>query len=269
MFFDSHLHLESDSFDLDREAVIKRAFDGQICLMVNVGSDLETSLKSVELSKSYSGRIFAVVGFHPHEAKFFDSNSYKAIKDLTSLESVLAIGEIGLDYHYNYSPRDVQINCFKKQLLLARELGLPVVIHMREATKDTISILEEFNAESIGGVFHCFSGSVDTMKKVVSMNFFISFAGPITFLNSHKLRDVVKETPIERILVETDSPYLSPVPFRGKRNEPLNVREVVKAVSEIKKIELNDLKSILWTNLLNAFPKLKLFKNNCLFDCLS
>ncbi|AEE13870.1 hydrolase, TatD family [Thermodesulfobium narugense DSM 14796] len=261
MFFDSHLHLESESFDSDREDVIKRAFDEQVGLMINVGSDLETSLKSIELSNKYVGKIFAVVGFHPHEAKFFNENSYNAIKGLTCFENVLAIGEIGLDYHYNYSPREVQIDCFRKQLELAREVGLPVVIHMREATKDTIDILEEFDADSIGGVFHCFSGSVDTMKKVVSMNFFVSFAGPITFSNSHRLRNVVLETPIERILSETDSPFLAPVPFRGKRNEPVNVKEVVKAISEIKKIDIDNLKAILFENLLNAFPKLKLFKN--------
>ncbi|MGC8483357.1 MAG: TatD family hydrolase [Thermodesulfobium sp.] len=261
MFFDSHLHLENESFEPDREEIIKRAFDEGIDLMINVGSDLETSVKSVELSSEYNGKIFAVVGYHPHEAKFFSEGSYKAIKDLTSLKNVLAIGEIGLDYHYDYSPRDVQMNCFRKQLMLAGEVGLPVVIHMREATKDTIAILEETNAQAIGGVFHCFSGSVDTMKKLVSMNFFISFAGPITFSNSHKLRDVVLETPIDRILSETDSPFLAPVPYRGKRNEPSNVKEVVKTVSLIKKIEIADLEKMLYKNLLNAFPKLKLFKN--------
>lgn len=261
MFFDSHLHLENESFKLDREEVIKRAFDEKIGLMINVGSDLETSVKSVELSNEYNGKIYAVVGYHPHEAKFFNEGSYNAIKDLTSLKNVLAIGEIGLDYHYEYSPKDVQMDCFRKQLRLAGEVGLPVVIHMREATQDTIAILEEFNAQTIGGVFHCFSGSVDTMKKLVSMNFFISFAGPITFLNSHKLRDVVLETPIDRILSETDSPFLAPVPYRGKRNEPSNVKEVIKTISLIKKIEINDLEQLLYKNLLNAFPKLKLFKN--------
>ncbi len=261
MFFDSHLHLENESFESDREEVIKRALDGGIDLMINVGSDLETSVKSVELSNEYIGKIFAVVGYHPHEAKFFNEGSYKAIKDLTFLKNVLAIGEIGLDYHYDYSPRDVQMDCFRKQLRLAGEVGLPVVIHMREATKDTIDILEETNAQAIGGVFHCFSGSVDTMKRLVSMNFFISFAGPITFSNSHKLRDAVLETPIDRILSETDSPFLAPVPYRGKRNEPSNVKEVVKTISLIKKIEIADLEKMLYKNLLNAFPKLKLFKN--------
>ncbi len=261
MFFDSHLHLENESFESDREEVIKRALDGGIDLMINVGSDLETSVKSVELSNEYIGKIFAVVGYHPHEAKFFNEGSYNAIKDLTFLKNVLAIGEIGLDYHYDYSPRDVQMDCFRKQLRLAGEVGLPVVIHMREATKDTIDILEETNAQAIGGVFHCFSGSVDTMKRLVSMNFFISFAGPITFSNSHKLRDAVLETPIDRILSETDSPFLAPVPYRGKRNEPSNVKEVVKTISLIKKIEIADLEKMLYKNLLNAFPKLKLFKN--------
>ncbi|OLB25315.1 MAG: hydrolase TatD, partial [Nitrospirae bacterium 13_2_20CM_2_63_8] len=197
------------------------------------GCDLTTSRAAVELADRYPF-IYATVGVHPHEAKQIGDSWYDDLRRLAQHKKVVAYGEIGLDYHYNHSPPKLQRERFREQITLARELRLPIVVHTREAQDDTIAILKEENAADVGGVFHCFSGDARLAKNALDLGFLLSFSGVITFQNATMLRDIVKTVPMDRILVETDSPYLTPAPHRGKRNEPAHVRLVAEKIAAIQ-----------------------------------
>jgi TatD DNase family protein len=201
--------------------------------LVTIGCDLTTSRAAVELADRYPF-VYATVGVHPHEAKQIGDSWYDDLRRLAQHKKVVAYGEIGLDYHYNHSPPKLQRERFREQITLARDLRLPIVVHTREAQDDTITVLKEENAADVGGVFHCFSGDARLAKDALDLGFLLSFSGVITFQNATMLRDIVKTVPMDRILVETDSPYLTPAPHRGKRNEPANVRLVAEKIAAIQ-----------------------------------
>ena len=232
MLIDSHCHLDDPRYDADREEMTQRAREAGIAHFVTIGCDLETSRAAVTLAEQHPF-ISATVGVHPHEVKRIEAGWYDALQALATSTRVVAYGEIGLDYHYDHSPRDVQRERFREQVRLAHALNLPLVIHTREAQEDTMTILREENAAEVGGVFHCFAGDAWLAKDALDLGFSLSFSGIITFQNATMLRDIVKTVPLDRILIETDSPYLTPVPYRGKRNEPAYVRYVAEKIAEL------------------------------------
>ena len=229
---DSHSHLDDAAYDSDRLDVIKRALDAGVTSMISIGCDLETSRGALKLADEHK-MIHATVGVHPHEVKDMTDVTYPELKKLASHPKVVGYGEIGLDFHYNHSPRETQLEHFRRQIRLALELQLPMVIHSREAKEETLAILKGEGAGSIGGVLHCFTGDLEMAEAAIAMNFYISFSGVITFSNAGKLREVAKNLPPQKLMVETDCPYLSPVPHRGKRNEPAHVQHVLKALAEL------------------------------------
>lgn len=233
MLIDTHAHLDDARYDADREAVIARAREAGIETFVSIGCDLATSKSAVDLAGRYPF-VYAAVGVHPHEVKHIEDGWYDEFRRLAGHKKVVAYGEIGLDYHYNHSPPKLQRERFREQVDLAKELRLPLVIHTREAQEDTIAILKEENAGEVGGVFHCFSGDAWLAKDALDLGFYLSFSGVITFPSATMLRDIVKTVPLDRILVETDCPYLTPVPHRGKRNEPAFVKLVAEKIAEVK-----------------------------------
>lgn len=240
MLFDSHTHLDDESFDSDRDEVIHRAREAGVTLMLNPGADLASSLRGVQLAERYEG-IYAAVGVHPHDVKDMDETTLETLRSLSQKEKVVAIGEIGLDFYYDYSPRDAQRYWFKRQIQLAREVGLPIIIHERDAHQEVFDILKEERAGELGCVMHCFSGSVELAKEYVKLGMYISLGGPVTFKNARKPQEVAMAVPLDRLLIETDSPYLTPVPFRGKRNEPARVRLVAEKIAELRGISLEEL----------------------------
>ena len=252
MLIDSHCHIDDARFDVDRDAIIARARAAGVEHFVTIGCDLETSRAAVSLAQQHPF-IAATVGVHPHEVKRIETTWYDELRSLARSKGVVAYGEIGLDYHYDHSPREVQRQRFREQVQLARELGLPIVIHTREAQEDTIAILQEEKACELGGVFHCFSGDAWLAKDALDLGFYLSFSGVITFQNATMLRDIVKTVPLDHILVETDSPYLTPAPHRGKRNEPAYVRQVAEKIAELHGISVQEVEDITTKNTRSLF----------------
>lgn len=244
---DTHAHLDFSRFNKDRNEVINRASDTGVKYIVNVGADLASSHRGVELSQLFSN-IYATVGIHPHDADQVNDRALKVLKDLAKADRVVAIGEIGLDYYYDNSPREKQRTGFRKQLKLARELRLPVVIHGREADEDLLTILKEERVEEIGGILHCFSSGLEVAREALDMGLYLGFGGVITFKKADQTRNVVKEVPLERILIETDAPYLTPHPHRGKRNEPAYVKFVAEKIAQIKGVSIERVAEITTAN---------------------
>lgn len=234
---DSHAHLNDPAFETDLAEVIARAGAAGVDTIINVGYDFASSRLAIELTERFPG-LWAVVGLHPHDAKQWTNGSRDLLAEMTKHPKVVAIGEAGLDYHYDHSPRDVQRHVFREQLALARELDMPVVIHSREAAKDTLDIVGEF--ADVPCLLHCYSGSLETAKTYEKMGHLFSFGGPITFANAHKLRDIVAGIPMEKILLETDCPYLTPHPYRGRRNEPARLLLVAEKLAEIHGCTFDD-----------------------------
>jgi len=232
MLIDSHVHLDDPRYDDDRDQVFQRATEAGIEAFVTIGCDLATSQSAVRLAESHDN-VFATVGVHPHESKDIIPGWYDVFRQLAQKPKVIAYGEIGLDYHYDHSPREVQRQRFREQVQLAKELQLPIVIHTREAQEDTITILKEERAAEVGGVFHCFSGDAWLAREALDLGFYLSFSGVITFKNASLLRELIGTVPLNRIMVETDCPYLTPVPHRGKRNEPAFVRHVAETLATL------------------------------------
>lgn len=248
MLFDSHAHYDDKKFDSDRNKIIEYVLASGVSRILNAASDLETSRKSIELSEKY-GSIYASVGVHPHNTANMDENTLNEIKKMARNRKVVAIGEIGLDYYYDNSPRDLQKYWFARQIDLAVTLGLPVIIHDRDAHKDTMDIVAAQNARDVGGVFHCYSGSVEMLHKVIDNNFYISIGGAVTFKNAKRLVDVVKYVPEDRLLIETDCPYMAPEPFRGQRNDSSKIRLVAEKIAEIKG---KSFETIAWITYVNS-----------------
>ncbi|MEI7027690.1 TatD family hydrolase [Paenibacillus sp. y28] len=247
MLTDTHTHLNVVQFDEDREAVIQRALDQGVTRMVNVGFNRETIPSSIALAEKYDF-IYTTVGWHPQDAITMEPGDLEWLEQLCSHKKVVAIGEIGLDYYWDTSPKEVQDRVFREQIRLARKVGLPIVIHNRDAHHDIVKVLKEEQASEVGGIMHCFSGSWETAKQCLDMNFHISFGGPITFKNAVQPKEVLAKVPLDRLLIETDSPYLTPHPFRGKRNESAYVRLVAEAAAEIKGISVEELARITTDN---------------------
>lgn len=257
MMIDTHVHLEDEQYKTDLPAVLARAKAQGVHYFINPGVDMASSGRGVELAAVYP-EVFAAVGIHPHEAKHFQREDLDALAQMAAGEKVVAIGEIGLDYHYDFSPREMQKACFEAQLALAVDLSLPVIIHDREAHEDTFSLVKTFAKKGLRGVIHCFSGSVEMMEAYVKLGFFIGLDGPVTFKNAKMPKMVAKAVDKRHLLAETDGPYLTPAPFRGKRNEPAYISYILKALAEIRGEGEAVLKAQLFENAKACFPKMGL-----------
>lgn len=240
MLFDTHTHLNAEQYKEDMKEVIQRAKQEGISYMAVVGFDRPTISKAIEIAEKYSF-IYAIVGWHPVDAIDMTEEDLLWIEQLASHPKVVALGEMGLDYYWDKSPKDIQKDVFRRQIRLAKKVKLPIVIHNRDATEDIVTILKEENASEVGGIMHCFSGSPEIAKECIKMNFYISLGGPVTFKNAKKPKEVAKEVPLDKLLIETDCPYLTPHPYRGKRNEPAYVKLVAEEIAMIKGISLEEL----------------------------
>jgi TatD DNase family protein len=234
MAIDTHAHLEMEAFDDDRDAVIARAEAAGLTAIITVATTLPDCEKAAALACCYPS-VYAAVGIHPHEVKDIDEGTYDQLRILARRKKVVAIGEIGLDFFYNLSPRDAQLHCFREQLSLAEELNLPVIIHDRDAHGEVLDILGA-RKHPPQGVLHCFSGDWSMARQCLEMGFYLSIAGPVTYKKAEQLREVAAKVPLERLLVETDAPYLAPQPYRGKRNEPAYVVETARYLADLRNI---------------------------------
>ena len=244
--FDTHCHLDDEKFDEDREEAYQRMIDAEVRRCVCVGSDLATSRRSLAFARAHEG-VYAAVGVHPHEAKDAPAGYLDELTRLLDEKKAVALGEIGLDYYYDFSPRDVQKKVLAEQVDLAVKLDVPVIFHIRDAHGDMIDFFRSRKTLP-GGIIHCFSGSAETAREYGKMGFYISFAGPLTFKKAPHLWEAAKAVPLDRLLVETDSPYLAPEPKRGRRNEPANVVWVLKKLAELREIPEEEMACITWEN---------------------
>jgi TatD DNase family protein len=252
MLIDSHAHLEMSEFRQDLEEVILRAKEAGVGYLFTVGTEKKDWKRALEIAHSHS-MIYAILGVHPHNAKEIDERTYPALKELCQSEKVRAYGEIGLDFFRNLSPRAVQIKRFREQIALARELHLPIVVHDRDAHQETLEILKSERAEALGGIIHCFSGDYSMAKKCLDMGFYISVPGTITFKNAGEFQEIVRKLPLDALLVETDAPFLTPVPFRGKRNEPGFVRYTAQKIADVKSLPFERVAEVTSGNALRVF----------------
>jgi len=255
MYIDTHCHLDFENFDDDRESVVQRSIKNKIEAIITIGTNIDTSIQSIELSEKFA-TIFAAVGIHPNDASNANKKSVQKIYDISASSKVVAIGEIGLDYYRDYTPADIQKELFRTQLKIAREKELPVIIHNRQAHSDIYDILVEEKSTDLKGVLHSFDGDMHFLDSVLSYNFYVSFTGVITFKNAN-YDELIKRVPLENLLLETDSPFLTPVPFRGKRNEPSYVTYVAEKIAQVKDMPVEELAKITTENARNLF-KLKL-----------
>ena len=235
MIFDTHAHYDDEDFDVDREALLSEMKAAGVSHIINIGASLESTKRSLELSKQYDF-IYAAVGVHPSDTKELNEETFAWLSKQCDLPKVVAVGEIGLDYYWDEPDRAIQKEWFARQIWLGREKKLPLVIHSRDAAQDTIDIMKSEKAEEAGGILHCFSYTKETAKIFLDMDFSFGIGGVITFKNAKKLKEAVKYIPINKIVIETDCPYLSPEPNRGKRNSSLNLPYVIKAIAEIKNL---------------------------------
>lgn len=265
MLIDSHCHIDGEQFDADRDEVVQRARDAGVELMLNVGTgDPRTDdfRRAVAVAERYDN-VYASVGVHPHDAKLYDDAAEEHLIELTKSEKVIAWGEIGLDFYYDHSPRDVQRDAFRRQIRTAKELALPVIIHSRDANDETVEILTaeysgitdngELITDKHPGVMHCFGGTPEMAEALMGLGFLISFAGNVTFKKAENLRDAARVVPLDRLLIETDCPFLTPVPHRGKRNEPGFVRHTAEFLAGLYGIEPDVLASATTENFYRAF----------------
>lgn len=250
MLIDSHAHLEMMEFDDDRREVIERAQSSGVDCLVTVGTSLDLSRKAVDLAAQYAN-IYATIGIHPHEVGTINDKTYDDLRELSRQKKVVALGEIGLDYFRNLAPPALQRERFGEQLQLARELDLPVVIHDREAHEESLQMIKSSGVQR--GVYHCFSGDYALAKQCLDWGFYLSVPGVVTFAKSQTLREVVRRIPLSSLLVETDCPYLAPIPFRGKRNEPAYIVQTVKKVAEIKGLSWEEVAAVTAENTCNLF----------------
>jgi len=247
--FDTHAHYDDEAFNEDRFDLLSVMPENNVKYIINQGVDIKSSLDSIELSEKYS-YIYAAVGIHPLDVKKMEDVS--KISELAKHEKVVAIGEIGLDYYYETETKDLQLKYFKSQLNLANELNLPVVIHDRDAHKDTLDTLKEIKGNNLG-VIHCYSGSLEMAKELLKLGYSLGFDGPVTFNNAKTVIEVLKYIPLDRILIETDAPYLTPVPFRGKRNNSMYLTYIIEAIAKIKEISPEEMANITLNNAKTLF----------------
>ena len=252
MYIDTHVHLNADQYEEDVDEVITRALDAGVTKMVVIGFDRKTINRAMELTDRYPF-IYAVVGWHPVDAIDCTEEDLKWIESLAAHPKVVGIGETGLDYYWDKSPKDIQQEIFRKQIQLAKKVNLPIIIHNRDATADVVRILKEEKAETTGGIMHCFGGSVETAKECIAMNFMISLGGPVTFKNAKTPKEVATEISLDKLLIETDAPYLTPHPYRGKRNEPVYVKLVAEEIARLKGLPVEAIAKATTENALKTF----------------
>ena len=249
-FFDNHAHLDDEKFDEDREELIKKIHNDEIDKFVSAGYSLESSKKSIELSKKYNF-IYSTCGISPNDIPQNEEELWKELAEIKKIakenKKVVAIGEIGLDYHWNTENKELQKKAFVEQIKIANELNLPIQIHTREAVVDTLEILKQNNVNK-KGIFHCCPLNRELVKEGLKLGFYISFAGPVTFKNSKNATEIIEMVPNDKMLIETDSPYLSPEPLRGKRNDPRNVKYIAKKIAEVKNITIEEVADITYEN---------------------
>ena len=251
--FETHAHYDDDAFDIDRDELLNSFSENGIIKAVNIGANLSTSKATVELAKNYDF-IYGAVGVHPSDIRELEADgAIDEIEKMALEDKILAIGEIGLDYHYEDTDELLQKKWFVKQMDLARKLNLPIVVHSRDAAKDTVDIMTAEHAENIGGVIHCFSYSKEVAKIFLDMGFYIGVGGVVTFKNGKKLKEVVEYTPLDRIVLETDAPYLAPEPFRGKRNSSLYIPYAAQSIADIKGITVDELYEITYNNAMKMY----------------
>lgn len=241
MLIDSHAHIDLPTFDRDREQVLARARQGGVRAVINIGLDAKSSRASLEMAKQYDG-VFTTVGFHPHEASKMGDDDLKALGELAQDAKVVAVGEIGLDFYRNLSSRKSQVEAFRKQLDLAVELGLPVVVHCRQAHQEVFDILSDWVRSTLSagrlrrGVIHCFNADIELALRYIEIGFYISLAGSVTYPSAGELLEVAREIPLDRLLLETDAPFLAPQAYRGKRNEPSYVALIAEKVAQVRQV---------------------------------
>lgn len=249
---DSHAHLQDEAFAGELEQVLERAQQAGLEKIICVGYDYETSVQALDIARRYS-QVYAVVGVHPHDASTLTPDIVEKLYQLARQPKVVAIGEIGLDFYRDLSPRDRQQAAFVEQIKIARELYLPVVIHDRDAHQEVLDIIKREKAGKNGGVMHCYSGHLPLAVELMKEGFYISLAGPLTYKNARKTQEVAARVPLDRLLVETDCPYLSPEPFRGKRNEPARVKYMAEKVAELRHKDLEEIAYLTNLNTMNVF----------------
>jgi len=256
ILIDSHCHIDGEAFDGDRDEVVERAREAGVAAMVNVGTgdpNTDDFRRAVAVAERYDN-VYASVGVHPHDAKLYDDAAEAHLSELSRSDKVIAWGEIGLDYYYDHSPREVQREVFRRQIRVARELGLPIIIHSRDANDETVEILtEECSWDGFRGIMHCFGGTAEMARALMPLGFLISFAGNVTFKKVEEVREAAAAVPIEKLLVETDCPFLTPVPHRGKRNEPAMVVHTARFLAEFYGVEFERLASQTTNNFLKFF----------------
>jgi len=253
MFIDTHAHLTFPEFKIDLPEVIKRAKEANLEAIINIALDDEALANSLKIAQEYPGYVFTAYGLHPHDASTWKDEIADKIRSLAAEKKIVAVGEMGLDYHYKLSPLEKQKEVFGKSLRLAQELDLPAVIHSREAAKDTMLLIHEENQGKLKGVLHCFGGDMDLAKEALDMGLLISFTGNITFPKAHQVRAAAKEIPLDRIMIETDCPFLAPQAFRGKRNEPAYVVKVAEQIAAVKGISIEEVAAQTTKNARNLF----------------
>jgi TatD DNase family protein len=258
IFIDSHCHIDGEQFDADRDEVVQRARDAGVAAMLVVGTgdpNTDDFRRAVAVAERYDN-VFASVGVHPHDAKLYDDKAERHLIDLiASTDKIVAWGEIGLDFYYDHSPRDVQEHVFRRQIREATALGLPIIIHSRDADDETVAILREecANDDFRGGIMHCFGGTPQMARNLMDIGFLISFSGNVTFKKAENIRDSARIVPLERLLIETDCPFLAPIPFRGKRNEPSYIVKTAEFLAEFYGIELEVLAEATTRNFTDFF----------------
>lgn len=252
MIFDSHAHYDDDWFDEDREELLARFPENGIDYVVNIGADMRTSKNTIALTEKYPF-FYGAVGVHPNEVDKMTEADIETLRDWSKLDKIVAIGEIGMDYHYEEPPKEVQAKWFERQIELAKEVKLPMVIHSRDAAYDTYEIMKVCHAEQAGGVVHCFSYAKEMAKKFLDMGFYIGIGGVLTFKNGKKLKEVMEYVPMDRVLLETDCPYLAPEPFRGRRNCSVYLTYVLEKMAEIKEITVEEAGEITKQNAMKMY----------------
>ncbi len=250
--FDTHAHYDDKAFDEDREALLESLPSQGVARVVNIGASLASCRRTVELTEAYD-YIYGAIGVHPSETGELDEEGFGQLREMCGAEKCVAIGEIGLDYYWKEPEREIQKKWFLRQIHLAKKTGLPVVIHSRDAARDTVDILEAEKGGETGGVIHCYSYTKETARRFLDMGFFFGIGGVLTFQNARKLREAVEYIPLDRIVLETDSPYLAPVPYRGKRNSSLHLPYVIQALAQVKGISEEEARRAAWENSLKLY----------------
>ena len=257
MIFETHAHYDDEQFESGREALIASLPDCGIKRVVNVGASIASTKNSIELAKQYDF-VYAAVGVHPSEIAELNEENFAWLRQLTGLKKVVAVGEIGLDYYWDKEPeiQERQRYWFKRQMELAKETGLPIIVHSRDAAEDTMRVMKEAHAEEIPGVIHCYSYSPEMAKEFIKMGYYIGVGGVVTFKNAKKLKETVEQIPLERILLETDCPYMSPEPYRGKRNDSRNIPYIIEKIAELKGLTSEEVERVTWENALKLYKKI-------------